>query len=256
MEGLPKDRSAALQRRNDLGIVIAAGGASARFGSANKLLQHYLGVPLFIHSLSNFSTLCNPGNLVLVVPAGEIEEFKQCTGRFLPDCKVRLVPGGTTRTLSVRNGIDALNNNIGYVAIHDAARPLTTPELLLRCLTKAESIQSGAVPAKPVTDTLRKADENGILSETVSRENLWRMETPQVFKLASLREAFNLAVASRREFTDDAAVMQFAGYLVAVVPHLENNLKVTYPEDFAALPALSATKSKARSTRSETNSKF
>ncbi len=222
--------------RDYLGLIIAAAGGSSRFGPANKLLQYYLGIPLFVHSLLNFKSLCQPENLILITPREQLDEFRKYTKQFLPDCEVKFVIGGETRTMSVKNGLDALDDTIRYVAIHDAARPLAAADLLLQCLTKAEAIQGGAVPAKPVADTLRRVNERGILKETVSRDNLWRMETPQVFNLIALRDAFGRVIASQQNFTDDAAIMGHAGYPVAIVPHHQNNLKVTYPEDIAELP--------------------
>jgi 2-C-methyl-D-erythritol 4-phosphate cytidylyltransferase len=218
----------------NLGIVIAAGGSGSRFGTGNKLFENFLELPLFLHSVKNFIPLCPQDNLIIVAPEKELDNFDSLTRQYLPEAQIRFVAGGNVRAESVKNGLQALKAQTEFVAIHDAARPLASPELLIKCLETAKS-HGGAIPAKRVTDTLKKAVADGRITDTIPRNDLWRVETPQVFNLAYLLEAFDKASSCNREFTDDAAIMEYAGHHVYIVDNPECNIKITYPEDIILL---------------------
>lgn len=141
----------------------------------------------------------------------------------------KAVTGGRTRAESVQAGlavVTATRNQI--VLIHDAARPFVTKEHVDRLLA-ALDVADGAVPALPVPDTLKRGD--GLVDETVSRENLWRAQTPQAFKVAKLKAAYRRWPANE-EPTDDASVLERAGGSVAMTPGDPLLMKLTYPQDF------------------------
>ena len=143
--------------------------------------------------------------------------------------------GGSSRTESARNGLAAVTLSEGFVAIHDAARPLADCSLLDTLVTAAKKYD-GAIPGKPVTDTIKRCSSDGVIGETVEREPLWRVETPQVFEVQKLREAYRML---RDESpTDDAAVMEKAGFSVVVCRNPGANLKLTYPEELKLLEEL------------------
>jgi 2-C-methyl-D-erythritol 4-phosphate cytidylyltransferase len=215
---------------NDLGIIIAAAGSSSRFGNGDKLLQLIDGIPLFLHSVRNFLEQCSPDNMVIVIQPGKKAEYEKVAQAYLPDYELSFIEGASVRDESVRNGLKALNPDIKYVAIHDAARPWTKADLLLKCLEKAR-LHGGAIPAKPVVDTLKRTGPNGKIIATVDRNDLWRVETPQVFELKKLLKANELAESREIEFTDDASIMEAAGYDVYVVMNPEKNTKITYSKD-------------------------
>jgi 2-C-methyl-D-erythritol 4-phosphate cytidylyltransferase len=216
----------------NLGIIIAAGGSGKRYGSGNKLFELLDSVPLFVHAVRNFYGCCPDANFIFVAPAAELAGFQSLLAEFLPDNRIIFTAGGETRGQSVSNGLAKLGSDAEFVAIHDAARPLSSAALLMKCLDAAIEF-GGAVSAKPVTDTIKKTEKSGKIIETVDRSALWRVETPQVFSAASLKTAYKLA--DGLEFTDDAGVMEHAGFPVHVVYNPENNLKLTYPEDFRLL---------------------
>jgi 2-C-methyl-D-erythritol 4-phosphate cytidylyltransferase/2-C-methyl-D-erythritol 2,4-cyclodiphosphate synthase len=138
-------------------------------------------------------------------------------------------PGGKTRAGSVRAGLAALTCGEDQpVLIHDAARPFVT-RAHVDALLAALALADGAVPTLPVPDTLKRGD--GLVTETVSREGLWRAQTPQAFRLGQLRAAYD-QWATDAEPTDDASVMESAGGSVAMVPGDPMLMKLTYPEDF------------------------
>lgn len=219
---------------NNLGIIIAAGGSGIRYGSGNKLFEMLDSKPLFIHAVLNFHGCCPDSNLVFVAPESELDKFCSITAEYLPDNRIIFTAGGCSRGQSVKNGLAMLGGNVEYVAVHDAARPLASAQLLIKCLETAVR-HGGAVPAKPVTDTIKRSGDSGIIIETVDRSALWRVETPQVFPFAVLRAAYNLAERDGMEFTDDAGVMEYAGLPVHIVHNPDNNIKITYSEDIGLL---------------------
>lgn len=142
----------------------------------------------------------------------------------------RAVSGGKTRAESVQMGLAALNTTPDMpVLIHDAARPFVTTAHIKTLLTALDGAD-GAIPVLPVADTLKRGD--GVVTETVPREGLWRAQTPQAFRLGPLRDAYAVWPADA-EPTDDAAVMERAGHKIALAPGDPMLMKLTYPEDFA-----------------------
>lgn len=214
----------------DLGIVIAAAGASSRFGGDDKLLYKLDGMPLFLHSVRNFYPLCPAGNMIVVVSPDKLREYEDIAASRLPECRLRFVAGGKLRAESVRNGLAALAPQTKFVAIHDAARPWAMPALLEKCLAAARR-HGGAIPAKPVVDTLKRTNPEGRIIATVRRDNLWGVETPQVFNLEQLRDANSRISGTDIGFTDDASIMEAAGYEVYIVINHEKNIKITYRKD-------------------------
>lgn len=213
----------------ELGIIIVAAGASRRFGgSRSKLLAELGGIPLFLHSVKRFAPFAAPEGLVVVIPASGGEEFRAAAARLLPEIPVRWTTGGATRAVSVRNGVAALPAGLRYVAIHDAARPLASAELLMKLVRRAKEC-GGAIPGVPVADSLKRLDGSGMIAGPVDRDNLYAVATPQVFELDAYRKA--ILAPETEDCTDDAEVMRRAGHAVALVTDYACNLKVTTPAD-------------------------
>jgi 2-C-methyl-D-erythritol 4-phosphate cytidylyltransferase len=214
----------------DLGIIIAAAGTSSRFGSDDKLLEKLDGMPLFLHSIRNFYPLCPAGNMIVVVNPEKLVEFENIAGTYLSGYQLSFVAGAKLRAESVRNGLAALAPQTKFVAIQDAARPWSSSGLLEKCLAAAR-LHGGAIPAKAVVDTLKHTRKDGRIIDTVRRDNLWRVETPQVFNLEQLLDANKRISDTDMEFTDDASIMEAAGYEVYIVCSQERNMKITYRKD-------------------------
>jgi 2-C-methyl-D-erythritol 4-phosphate cytidylyltransferase/2-C-methyl-D-erythritol 2,4-cyclodiphosphate synthase len=144
------------------------------------------------------------------------------------------ITGGATRQDSVRHGLEALAASAArpdHVLIHDAARPFVTPEIVARIVAALET-NDGAIAAEPLADTLKRADDNGRIAETVPRAGLWKAQTPQGFRFAAILDAhLRAAAAGRADFTDDAAIAEWAGIEVALVPGSSGNFKLTTAED-------------------------
>jgi 2-C-methyl-D-erythritol 4-phosphate cytidylyltransferase len=205
--------------------VIVAAGSSQRMGF-DKILTPVAGEPLIRHAVRAFE-LCEAVDRIVIVCSREREAEVRAV---LGDAKkiAAIVPGGETRQESVWNGLEAVNAE--YVAVHDAARPLVTPSLITRCLEAA--IEHGAaVVAEREIDTLQRADDAGCCGELVDREKLWRMQTPQVFRLADLRRAMEGVRAAGVTVTDETSALRRTGGHVFLVENTEWNFKVTFPRD-------------------------
>ncbi len=209
------------------GLIIVAGGSARRFGS-NKLLKLLAGLPLFIHSMKNLGGGFSPERRVVVVPATEMDIFKHLAQKYLPEMPFLWVAGGAERYNSVQAGLKALPEDTDCVAIHDAARPLATQALLDQVMQKAREI-GGAIPGRAVTNSLKRANNSLEICETISREQLFAVETPQCFKYSTLLLGYyDIDVTT---FTDDAAVMEAMDKQVAIVPNEAENMKLTYPNE-------------------------
>lgn len=213
--------------------VIVGGGSGSRFGG-DKLTGLIAGKPLIAHTLSAFEASGGISSIVLVVPAGREEEFRAIARDAGITKLIGVVTGGGDRHESVLKGLKALPPEIDFVAIHDAARPLITPELITRSLEAAFREGASAVAA-PVTDTLHRIDHSGHAAGTVDRSSLRAMQTPQVFRVHEIMELFDAVEGIP---TDEVSVAMAAGKKVALVEHAEPNLKVTWPQDVVMAEAL------------------
>lgn len=221
----------------DVGLIVAAGGTSSRFGGAvNKLLLTWRDRPVFAHCIANFLPLLEPANIVLVLPSSLIPEFTEAMRACRFPAAIRVVPGGAARQDSVMCGLAAMPPDAAFVAVQDAARPCTPPDLLARCVTAARS-HGAAVAAHRIVDTLKRADAKGLVCETVARDGLWAAETPQVFDRAWLLEAYRQVRARGLAVTDDAQAVELLGHAAVLIENRQPNPKITVPEDLLTLNA-------------------
>ncbi|MDT8757971.1 bifunctional 2-C-methyl-D-erythritol 4-phosphate cytidylyltransferase/2-C-methyl-D-erythritol 2,4-cyclodiphosphate synthase [Sphingomonas psychrotolerans] len=215
--------------------LIVAAGQGIRAGSTlPKQFARVAGKPMIAHSYGALSSHPAIDQVLVVIGAGQEPAFRDA----LAD--VTFVVGGATRRESVRNGLDAIDTE--RVLIHDAARPFLSHAVIDALLAALDS-HEGALPALPVADTL--ARDEGSLGETVPRDRLVRVQTPQAFRTAIIRAA-HAAWPGEREATDDAQMVRALGHEVALVPgdiHLE---KITHPADFAAAEARHAASMRVR----------
>lgn len=195
----------------------------------DKLTAPLLGRPLVAHSLAAFEACADVDAIVLVCSGERMVEFEKIAAPF---AKVReVVAGGRERVDSVLAGVSAFDDLAPvHLAIHDGARPLITPGVISACYRAAVEF-GAAVTAEPVTDTLHRTDPAGFALETVSRENLWRMQTPQILETAVLKTLLLAARASGAAVTDEISLLLRAGHPAKVVENPDWNFKVTYPRD-------------------------
>ena len=143
-----------------------------------------------------------------------------------------ILPGGAQRHLSVWNGLQtvAADASENYVAVHDGARPLVTPDVIARCLDLARTT-GAACCASPVTDTLKRSDAHGRIASGVDRTNLWAMQTPQTFSLPLLVQAYRAVMDAGETVTDETSALEHIGQPVTLLNSGDFNLKITYPQD-------------------------
>ena len=220
---------------SDTVLILAAGGASTRFGGGSKLFAELDGIPVFLHAVRTAAAVLAPGSIILSVPAAAEHDFRTAAEKHLPGVPLHFTHGGATRTLSVLNALEAAaklgETRFQLAAVHDAGRPMLTPELLLACLDAAR-VHGGAMACRKVAETVKRIAPDGFLGETVPRDGLRTAETPQVFHFEPLLNAYRLAAVSGETFTDDAQVMErFAPVRVFPVEHEFPNPKITYRPD-------------------------
>ena len=217
-----------------LGVVIAAGGSSSRYGESNKLFEKLDDLPVFLHCIRNFAPAVAAGSFVLVIPEQWRADYDALLEAYLPEIKVTLVSGGANRTESVKNGLKALPEDTRIVAIHDAARPLADIDLLCALVETVQRENCGAIAAGKMVDSVCRSGEGDFISESVPRENLWRIQTPQVFPYRELCRVYEML--GDAAYTDDSAAFRACGFAVKVCDNPKANMKLTYKED---LPLLS-----------------
>ena len=227
--------------------IIVAAGRGERFGSSTpKCFLELAAKPVFLWSLEAFAQVPAVKFAALIVPAGFEELASRATIPLQARMKTVVAVGGRERPESVLAGIEAVRRwEPDVVAIHDGARPLATPELIARCITAARQVDA-AIAAAPSTDTLKRVADGRIV-ETLDRREVWRAQTPQVFKTELILEAYERAQADGFEATDDAALVERLGVRPAVVESDWTNLKITVPADLLVAEALL----RARSGRGE-----
>ena len=205
------------------GIILAA-GRSERFGE-DKIFAELQGLPVLLHSVRAFLAAEVVEEIVVVARPGT--EFRVAMLLQDLDFPIRVVTGGQRRRDSSLAGVEAACGE--FVLIHDAARPLVSPELIKRVLASAET-HGAAVPVLPMVDTLRYVENGFLKPEVLPRAGLVAMQTPQGFRRDLLLPALK---ECDEDLPDDAAALLSRGIPVAVVPGDRRNLKLTYPEDLA-----------------------
>lgn len=206
--------------------ILVAAGSGTRFGAANpKQFSILAGQPVVRHAAAALAR-----HVSLLQPVGDAAALAAALDG-VPHLPV--VSGGAARQDSVRAGLEALAPHApDVVLVHDAARPFIPPGTVEALLDALQS-HEGAIPAAPVADTLKRV-ENGVIVETVPRDGLYRAQTPQAFRSATLLRLHRQA-ASAAGATDDAALLEAANVPVALVPGSDDNIKLTYPEDLVRL---------------------
>ena len=209
--------------------IIVAAGSSQRMGF-DKLMSLMGDKPVIAHSIDRFQQCDRIDEVILVVRSDRRAEFQKVVDVFGFAKVRRLVDGGSERHFSVWNGISQLSKECEIVAVHDAARPLISPELIGRSVTLAR--ECGAVSlAAPIVETLKRADLEHNVIGSVDRSGLWAMQTPQVFRFDWLIEAYKRIVDSGRSVTDEVSALQESGYPVRLLQNTDWNIKITFPRD-------------------------
>ena len=218
-------------------VIVAAGrGTRAAGGDLPKQFRRVGGETMLRQTLSMFVEHANVGRVQPVIHPEDQALYRDAVAGI---DTLAPVFGGATRQASVRAGLEALNAQApDIVLIHDAARPFATPDLVSRAIA-ATAATGAAIPALSVTDTVKSIDAAGLVDKTLDRTTLRLVQTPQGFDFAALLDAHRRAArAGREDFTDDAALAEWAGMKVAVFAGEPGNIKITNAEDFARAEAM------------------
>jgi 2-C-methyl-D-erythritol 4-phosphate cytidylyltransferase len=215
-------------------VIIVAAGAGKRFGS-RKQFHTVLGRPLYTYATRTFDVNDRIATVTLVVPKNQIEPTKR-TVRELGLRKVRrVVAGGRRRQDSVANGLRAIREKTGVVIIHDAVRPLVSRKMIGKGIALCRKYKA-IIPAVKAYDTVKRVSKQRI-QETVSREDLFLIQTPQFFDLKILKKAIS-EIDFRMEYTDEAAILEALGLPVCIFPGDRYNIKVTDRRDLQLVEKL------------------
>lgn len=207
-------------------------------GGKRKQYLRLDGIPILVHTLRIFQESQAVDAIYLVVPESDIEQTRRQVVQSYGLPKVhRILAGGAQRQDSVRNGLIALNEDCGIVVIHDGVRPFVSRELLGAAVEGAK--QNGAVTVGvPVKDTVKKVDASGSVVETLDRDGLWLIQTPQAFRRDIIEAAHGQAHRKGYYGYDDAILVEKMGFPVRMIPGSYNNIKITTREDLAVAEVL------------------
>lgn len=210
------------------GVIIVAGGSGRRMGSAlPKQFMMLGGMPVLARTINTFSEALPSADLVVVLPEEHIALWRNLASRF--DIAVhRCVAGGKERFHSVLRGLEALNDDVEYVAVHDGVRALVSKKLIVRAALAVEE-HDAVIPVVDVVDSYRRITEQG--SETFPRSELRIVQTPQMFSAELLRRAYKQEY--NPSFTDDASVVEAIGSTITLIDGERSNLKLTTPDDMS-----------------------
>ena len=216
----------------DVGVIVVAAGRGARMsGEVPKQYLTLAGHPVLLHALRPFVSHPEVATVVVVLPPADAEAPPPWLAGLVGDA-LMIVAGGADRAASVRNGLAAVPAECSVVLVHDGARPFP-PRAAIDGGIQAARSGHAALPALPVSDTLKRADDFGRVLGTVPREGLWRAQTPQAFPRAMLERAHAAEMAGDIVATDDAMLAELLGAVVEILPGTARNLKITTRDDLA-----------------------
>jgi len=219
--------------------IVVAAGKGLRMGSkTKKQYLHLDGIPILARTVMVFDRSEHVHEVILVIPKGD-EDY--CKSRIVDPYgfkkKIHLVEGGKERQHSVLNALIHIRDKINgekkaIVMIHDGVRPFINQNMIKECIRNA--IEYGAcIPAVKITDTVKEVSGSLVIQKTVNRENLYKAQTPQTFKLDLLLRAFDHAIKTSFSGTDDASLVEHLGHKVVIIKGVKPNIKITTPEDLA-----------------------
>lgn len=228
-------------RQSKIIAIIPAAGLGKRFGPGkDKPFQLLGGKPLIIWPLEALQAMPEISEIIPVLRAEDAESGQRIIEQYGITKIKGIVPGGKERQDSVYNGLRAIEDRRSIVLVHDGARPLAERafiEGMIAEMVKFRGSCDGIVPGVPVKDTIKEGKDSFVL-KTLNRNNLWTIQTPQIFEYEILRKAYELAMAGKHCATDDAALLERFGGRIRIVMGSYRNIKITTPEDLVIAEAL------------------
>ena len=229
-----------IRSTNKVGAVVVAAGQGRRMGGIDKGFLLLAGKPLVAHSIDVLNRCSKIDSITLVVSTNSVTQGRRLVDERGWNKVVDVCPGGKRRQDSVWHGLRALLD-MDWIIVHDGARPCVEEGIFLRGLN--EALKSNvAVAALPVKETIKVADDQGLVTKTLDRSHLWATQTPQVFRTSLLVQAHQ---AISGDVTDDAAMVERIGCPVQVFTGTEHNIKITTTEDIVIAETFLASRGKA-----------
>jgi 2-C-methyl-D-erythritol 4-phosphate cytidylyltransferase len=219
--------------KEKVSAIIAAAGDSQRMGGVDKMFAPLCGRPVLARVIDTFQKCKRIDQIIVVMSSKNIEECRRLAAAEGWSKVTDICPGGKQRQDSVAEGLKRLKY-AAWVVVHDGARPLVTKGLIEKGLGVAKET-GAAVAAVPVTDTIKVAGADAIVRQTLLRQNLRAVQTPQVFRIDVIVNTYRHVFG---DVTDDASLVEKAGYKVKLYPGSYDNIKITTPADLAMAEAL------------------
>lgn len=220
-------------RKQNIAIIVAA-GRGRRMGFKNKAFLMLRDKPVLYYSVLPFEKSDLVDEIILAVSKEKVNSAKKIVDKYGFKKVKKVVAGGYERQDSVHNALESIAE-AGYVLIHDAARPLVSEELIQDVMKAAQKF-GAAVPACPVADTIKRGKK--FVEETLARESLWIVQTPQAFTYEMVKKAYETARRNRYCGTDDSSLIERFGYEIKIVEGYPENIKITTPSDLIISEAL------------------
>lgn len=218
--------------------IIAAGGLGTRMQNPDgKLFLEICKHPVLALTIDAFEEADIIDDIVLVVALDEIERARRLK-ELKGFKKIRhIIQGGPTRQDSVYNGLQVVSDDTDIVVIHDGARPFVTKEIILEAVSETRA-HKAVIVGMPVKDTIKTVKDDRLVSNTLDREILWQVQTPQVFERKLIKEAYERAKRLDAQATDDARLVERLGEKVKMINGSYENIKITTPEDIKVAEAI------------------
>lgn len=227
--------------RNREYALIVAGGSGTRMQT--KVPKQFLllgGKPVLMHTIQAFNLYAASLQIIVVLPGPEIEEWKRLCALHGLDVPHQVVKGGSSRTDSVRKGLEMIEDSKGVVAIHDGVRPLVSSSIISESFRVAQE-KGNAVAAVRLKDSIRRLEEEGS-SRSEDREQFRIVQTPQTFLVAVIKEAY-AQISVSEVLSDDASLIERYGKKIHLIEGHYRNIKITTPEDLSIAEAFMSYKS-------------
>jgi len=219
-------------------VIFPAAGHSSRFqGKEKKPFTNLDGRAVWLRSVELFINRPEVAQCIIVVSPEDQEMFRRRFGANLAFMNVQIANGGAERFESVANALGLVKPEVDFVAVHDAVRPCLTESLVTDVFAKAEKT-GAAMLAVPIADTIKQVDAQKQVKGTTPRQGLWLAQTPQVFRRDWLQEVYDNRTRLGANFTDDAQLMEAAGYAVHIVDGATTNIKITTKQDLVLAEAI------------------
>jgi 2-C-methyl-D-erythritol 4-phosphate cytidylyltransferase len=214
-----------------LSAIIVAAGSSQRMGF-DKLFELLCGKPVLAHAIDAFEQTPSVNEIVLIARKDQLPAHEKLVHAQKFSKVRKIIFGGERRQDSVRAGLQAVSDETEFVAVHDAARPLVRPKQIEEVFAACRQHGAAAL-AEPVKDTLKRVTEDGFIGDSVARERIYALQTPQIFSRVVLMKAYDAIFAHNVSVTDETSAVERLGHKVAIVSNDDFNFKITYAADLA-----------------------